>query len=74
MGLTDLNNSVVGPVLTVFVTRVHFFIAAKLRDGGMAGWRDGGMERKIAAECEIGKVYFGPFCLTTDILIKLIPG
>ena len=43
LGLTDLNNSVVRPLLTVFVASVHMFFAAGWRDGGMAGWRDGGM-------------------------------
>ena len=50
LGLTCLNDSVVRPVFSAFVTSVQMFIAA--------GWRDG--IKKIVVECGIGKVYFGP--------------
>ena len=40
LGLTDLNNSVVRSVLTVFVTSVHMFFEAGWRDGGMAGFNE----------------------------------
>ena len=44
LGLTDLNNSVVRPLLTVFVASVHMFFAAGWRDvmknsGRMRDWK-----------------------------------
>ena len=44
LGLTGLNDSVVRPVFSAFVTSVHMFIAAGWRDGmknsgGMRDWK-----------------------------------